>query len=62
MSQLLLQREFPLTVVGTFTQHKGLYDATQGVSGKLRVGNEHGILGLIATVNRRQFMSIPAFW
>src|SRR5882762_9661116 len=39
MSQLLLQRELPLTVVGTLAQHEGFHDAAQRVGGKLRVGN-----------------------
>jgi hypothetical protein len=62
MSQLLLQRELALTVVRTLTQHKRLYDAAQRISGKIRVGNDHRFRGLIATVNWRQFLSIPAFW
>jgi hypothetical protein len=26
------------------------------------VGNEHRFLGLVVTVNWRQFLSIPAYW
>ena len=62
MSELLLQREFPLTVVRALAQHKRLHDAAQRVGGQLRVGNEDGLLGLISTVNWRQFLSIPAYW
>jgi len=60
MSQLLLQREFPLAVVRTLTQHEGLYDAAQRIGGKLRVRNEQRLLGFFTAVNWRQFLSIPA--
>lgn len=61
MSQLLLQRELTLTVVRPLAQHKGLHEAAQRIGGQLRVWNEHGFLGFIASVDRRQFLSIPAF-
>src|SRR5713226_7938074 len=58
MSQLLLQRELPLTVVRALAKHKGLHNATQRVGRKLRMGNEQRFLGFITTVNWRQFLSI----
>jgi hypothetical protein len=59
MGQLLLQGEFALPVVSALTQHERLYDAAQRVCGKLRMGDEHGLLRFVAAVNRRQFPSIP---
>lgn len=59
MGQLLLQGKFALPVVSALAQHKRLYDTAQRVCGKLRMGNEHGLLRFLAAVNRRQFPFIP---